>query len=169
MQNKRRVKNAYLFLGEGKKDNGGGMTMKLSMKNEHLYLHRAFQVVWNQIRNIPTNSCFGVAILLAIMHLLNPKKFELLQRNNKIEDFMSVDKIIKVYERMNLQVNKVDASQFEHVYEDFLKAENIDLVIYCEEFFHKLIFDTRVDDSGNVLRVNNEVICLWLIQNIMML
>ena len=61
-----------------------------------------------------------------------------------------------------MQVGKVDASQFEHVYENFLKAENIDLVICCNELFHKIIFDTRVDDNGNVLKINSEVLCLWL-------
>ena len=117
--------------------------MKLPMKNGCLYPHGAFQVVCNRIHNVPTNSCFDVAILLAIMHLRDAKKFELMQQNNNIEDFVTVKDITNVYKKMKLQVGKVDASQFEHVYENFLKAQNIDLVIYCDEFFHKIIFNMR--------------------------
>ena len=54
-----------------------------------------------------------------------------------MEDFISVDEIIKVYKKMNLRVGRVDASQFVHVYENFLKTENVDLVIYCDKFFIK--------------------------------
>ena len=160
------MKNAYLFLGKGKKSHGGGVTMKLSMKNGRLYSHRDFQVVCNRMHDVLTHSCFGVVILLAITHLRDPKKFELMQHNNNIEDFITADEIMNVYEKMKLQVSKVDALQFEHAYENFLKSENIDLVIYCDKFFHKIISDTQVEDDGNVLRIDSKVISLWLNSNI---
>ena len=47
------------------------------------------------------------------------------------------------------------------VYSNFLAEQGVDLVVYSDKF-DNIIYDSRTNESGDLIKLTNNVVCLWL-------
>jgi hypothetical protein len=60
----------------------------------------------------------------------------------------------------------VRVDQLHHAYENILSPHGVDLVVFSKQAQDTIVYDSRLDDSGVVHRITNNVIFYGLMMNI---
>ena len=65
----------------------------------------------------------------------------------------------------DIRKEKICGKHYEIVYERYLKEKGVDLVVFSDLYYNTIVYDSRTDEHGNILRLTNDVVCLWLNRN----
>ena len=159
---KTKQKKIYTFLQKGADDGGGGR--KNPPKNNRSIRHGAFQVVSSCFDSI---CCFFVALLVSLSFLRKDERERKIRSTpNKLNTIFSRDEIVAIYRICGIsEKEKICGKHYEIVYERYLKEKGIDLVVFSDLYYNTIVYDSRTDKHGNILRLRNDVVCLWLNRN----
>ena len=85
---------------------------------------------------------------------------------NKLNTIFSRDEIVAIYRICGISEKvKICGKHYEIVYKRYLKEKGIDLVVFSDLYYNMIVYDSRTDEHGNILRLTNDVVCLWLNRN----
>ena len=168
-QRQTKVKKLYRNLGKGVDERGGGDDDNVN--GELKKYGRDFKLgVFNinyggDLKKSCPNACFSVCVLVGLHYLRKTKGWELLtMRKKKIEEVLTEDEVLEFYEQIGKGRKScvVLGSDFPIVYERYLKSKNIDLVVFSLLYDNTIVYDSRTDVNGQLTRLTNDVIGVWL-------
>jgi hypothetical protein len=109
-------------------------------------------------------SCFAQALLVGKSFLQKDNRYTILNtnRNADLTTLYTTDEITNVYETAGVRVGPVRIDQCQLFYEKYLLPDNIYLVVFSKSQQDSIVYDSRLDEMGNIHRITNNVIFLWL-------
>ena len=72
------------------------------------------------------------------------------------------DDITKVYVDSGLRVGAVRVDQLHLVYAGYLKPLGVDLVVFSKAKSDTVVYDSRLGDNNEIVRITDKIIYLWL-------
>jgi hypothetical protein len=112
-----------------------------------------------------SNRCFALALLVGGSFLGKDKRSDRLNvdRNIPLDELYSEDEITHVYTQCGLRPQEgVRVDQLHLAYDNILSPQGVDLVVFSKQAHDTIVYDSRLDDSGLINRITNNVIFLWL-------
>ena len=158
-------KKEYKYLGNVNKDSGG--VYKEVKKYGRVFRNGVFYVICDKLNQVIKHCCFVVSLLAALSFLKKDEKYIKMERNlhKGCDEIYSADEIRHVYQKCEIPCGGgVKTEDLDCVYSNFLVAQGVDLVVYSDKF-DNIIYDSRTDNNGNLIKLTNEVVCLWLNNN----
>ena len=155
-------KKHYRFLGNVDNDSGG--VNKTIQKYGRLFRNGVFYVICNKLNQIVKNCCFVVSLLVALSFLKKDEKSSKMERepHRDCSDLFTSEQICNVYQKCGISVGNVKTEDMVKVYSCFLEGQGVDLVVYSDNFDNNIIYDSRTDENGDLIKLTNDVVCLWL-------
>ena len=158
-------KKYYKYLGSLNSDSGGvGGDVK---KYGRIFRNGVFYVVCDKLNRVVKKCCFVVSLLVALSFLKNDEKCEKMKRapHKGCDELYTPDEIRLVYQKAGISCGAVKTEDLSFFYLNFLAEQGVDLVVYSDNYDDNIIFDSRTDSEGNLIKLTNEVVCLWLNNN----
>ena len=59
----------------------------------------------------------------------------------------------------------VETKELFSVYEHFLEPQGVDLVVYSDKYQDCIVYDSRTDENGDLIKLTDKIVCLWLNNN----
>ncbi|CAB3982341.1 DNA polymerase [Paramuricea clavata] len=156
---KRKKKNPKMYAYLMKKPNEFGRgRKKTATKHGRDVRHGVFQIVG------VTNCCFAYALCVARSFLHNDENCKKLKLNpnTTLTTLYENEQIHDMYKRCGVARGKVRVADLHLFYERILAKENTELVVFSKTQNDTVVYDSRVNRDGHVLRVNENIIYLWL-------
>ena len=122
--------------------------------------HGVFQIGKGGVKN----SCLALALLVGKSYLENDTNAKKLERNRNLTltELYTDDNITNVYTTSGISVGPVRVDQLRLVYENYLKPDGVDLVVFSKAKSDTIVYDSRLDANQYLHRITNNVIFLWL-------
>ncbi|CAB3985445.1 DNA polymerase, partial [Paramuricea clavata] len=145
----------YKYYGKNPSESGNGRTS--ASKHGRGVRNGVFQVV-------SSKKCFALSLLVGKSFLQKDKQYDVLnvRRNTELTTLYTDAQIDNIYACANVPQGSVRIDQCHLFYENYLRADNIDLVIFSKSRHDSIVYDSRLDASGNIHRITENVIFLWL-------
>ena len=155
-------KKQYRYLGSVDNDSGG--VNKPLQKYGRLFRNGVFYVICDKLNKLVKNCCFVVSLLVALSFLKKDEKSVKMERapHNDCYVLYTSEQICDVYQKCGLSVGVVKTEDLHKVYTNFLAVQGVDLVVYSDKFENNIIYDSRTDENGDLIKLTNDVVCLWL-------
>ena len=136
---------------------------KIIQKYGRQFRNGVFYVICDQLNQIVKNCCFVVSLLAGLSYLKKDEKYDKMERepHKGCDDLYTLDQIRNVYQKCGLPVGSVKTSDLPLVYSNFLAEQGVDLVVYSDKY-DNIIYDSRTDENGDLIKLTNDVVCLWL-------
>ena len=165
LANKSRKKNYYKQLGNLNDDAGGvgGIVKKYGRS----FRNGVFQVICPKLNSVVKNCCFVVSLLIGLSFLNEDEECKKMKRapHKGCDDLYTPDQIRHVYQAAGIPSGSVKTSDIPLFYSNFLAEQGVDLVVFSQNYDDNIIYDSRTDDDGNLIKLTNELVCLWLNNN----
>ena len=131
-------------------------------KYGRIFRNGVFYVVCDKLNQIVKKCCFVVSLLVALSFLKNDEKCEKMKRapHKGCDELYTPDEIRLVYQKAGISCGAVKTEDLSFFYSNFLAEQGVDLIVYSDNYDN--IFDSRTDSEGNLIKLTNEVVCLWL-------
>ncbi|CAB3984018.1 DNA polymerase [Paramuricea clavata] len=145
----------YKYYGKNPSESGNGRTS--ASKHGRETRNGVFQVV-------SSKKCFALSLLVGKSFLQKDKQYDVLnvRRNTELATLYTDAQIDDVYACADVPQCSVRIDQCHLFYENYLRADNIDLVIFSKARHDSIVYDSRLDASGNIHHITENVIFLWL-------
>ena len=160
-----KVNKLYKNLGKGIDKRGGVNELRKYGRDFSL---GTFNINYDELGKKCKDACFAVCLLIGLHYLKKTKGWELLtMRKKTIDEVLNEEEILDFYE----QIGKgrvscaISGSDFPIVYKKFLKAKNVDLVVFSLTYNNTIVYDLRTDETGRLIRLTNDVVGVWLNNN----
>ena len=120
-------------------------------------------MICDKLNQIVKNCCFVVSLLVGLSFLKKDEKFVKMERtpHKDCYELYSADQIRNVYQKCGIAVGSVKTEDLSKVYSNFLAVQGVDLVVYSDKF-DNIIYDSRTDENGDLIKLTDDVVCLWL-------
>ena len=120
-----------------------------------------------KLNTVVKNCCFVVSLLIALSFLKDDEKCKKMKRapHKGCDDLYMPDEMRHVYQKAGISCGSVKTSDIPFFYSNFLAEQGFDLVVYSDNYDDNIIYDSRTDSDGNLVKLTNEVVCLWLNNN----
>ena len=150
----------YAHLGKSNSESGSGKKNDVATKHGREVRHGVFQIGKGNVKN----SCLALSLLVGISYLHMDAKMYKLERNRNITltELYDNDDITKVYVDSGLRVGAVQVDQLHLVYAGYLKPLGIDLVVFSKAKSDTVVYDLRLGDNNEIVRITDKIIYLWL-------
>jgi hypothetical protein len=150
----------YAHLGKSNSESGSGKKNDVATKHGREVRHGVFQIGKGNVRN----SCLALSLLVGISYSHMDAKMYKLERNRNIAltELYDNDDITKVYVDSGLRVGAVRVDQLHLVYAGYLKPLGVDLVVFSKAKSDTVVYDSRLGDNNEIVRITDKIIYLWL-------
>ena len=152
----------YKYLGKNVREAGRGRKKQHVTKHGREVRHGVFQI------NSSTNNCFAFALLVARSFTDQDAQYQTLHKkpNTPLDTLYTDKQITDVYEQCNMiQGSGIRIDQLHIFYKILLQPNDLDLVVFSKQQDDTIVYDSRLDASGNLVRANVRVMYLWLNNN----
>ena len=132
-------------------------------KYGRVFRNGVFYVICDKLNQVVKNCCFVVSLLASLSFLKKDEKYVKMERNphKGCDDLYTPDQIRNVYQKCGLPIGVVKTEDLSQVYSNFLAEHGVDLVVYSDKY-DNIIYDSRTDENGDLIKLTNDVVCLWL-------
>ena len=140
-----------------------GRVNKEVIKYGRVFRNGVFYVICEKLNQVIKNCCLVVSLLVALSFLKKMKNI-LKWKETLIRGVMNYTVQMKFetfIENAEYRVGGGETEDLDCVYSNFLAQQGVDLVVYSDKF-DNIIYDSRTDDNGNLIKLTNDVVCLWL-------
>ena len=154
MIRKKKITRLYKYVG--KKGSEFGRGRKHAAKKVR---HGVFQITGK------SNRCFALALLVGRSFLNKDRRADKLNidRNTPLDELYTDDEITRVYTQCGLSPQAgVRVDELHRAYENILSPHDVDLVVFSKQAQDTIVYDSRLDASGLLHLITNNVIFLWL-------
>ena len=133
-------------------------------KYGRVFRNGVFYVICDKLNQVVKNCCFVVSLLASLSFLKKDEKYVKMERNphKGCDDLYTPDQIRNVYQKCGLPIGVVKTEDLSQVYSNFLAEQGVDLVVYSDKYYSNIIYDSRTDENGDLIKLTNDVVCLWL-------
>jgi hypothetical protein len=155
---KKKATRLHKYVGKRGSDFGRGRK-RAAKKHGREVRHGVFQITGT------SNRCFALALLVGSSFLDKDKHSDRLNidRNIPLDELYCEDEIAHIYAQCGLKPREgVRVDQLHLAYENILSSRDVDLVVFSKQAGDTIVYDSRLDDSGLLHRITNNVIFLWL-------
>ena len=155
-------KKQYRYLGSVDNDSGG--VNKNIQKYGRLFRNGVFYVICDKLNQVVKNCCFVVSLLVGLSFLKKDEKSVKMERtpHKDCYELFTSDQICDVYQKCGVPIGCVKTEDMSKVYSNFLAEQGVDLVVYSDKFDNNIIYDSRTDENGDLIKLTDDVVCLWL-------
>jgi hypothetical protein len=153
----KKLKQPKIYKYYGKNPSEAGNARTLVKKHGREVRNGVFQVV-------STTKCFAFSVLVGKSFLQKDEHYKILNmsRNTDLTTLYTDEQINDVYVSAKVLSGPVRVDQCHLFYENYLRSDNIDLVVFSKTKYDSIVYDSRLNDRGDIHRITNNVIFLWL-------
>ena len=129
--------NLYKYFGKANAEAGSGEKNDVATKLGREVRHGVFQIGKGGVKN----SCLALELLVGKSYLENDTTAKKLERNRNLTLTELYTDITNVYTTSGISVGPVRVDQLQLVFENYLKPDGVDLVVFSKAKSDTIVYD----------------------------